>query len=138
LTLWFLDASVLLASEDPDDAQHQAARHMLGGDDPLVTLDLAYYEVANVALRSWRDPPAARRLGQRVDAVAGEGGLVRAGAPLLDLAVTIADDQGISVYDASYVAGAQIVAGQLVSCDIRDLVPRGLELLPEAAADVNG
>src|ERR1017187_5410329 len=55
LNLWFLDASILLAGEDPDDEHHGDARRLLEGGDPLATLDLAFSEVTNVAVRSWRD-----------------------------------------------------------------------------------
>ena len=131
--MWILDASVLLASEDPDDEHHRDARHLLEGDDPLASLDLAYYEVTNVAIRSWRDDSAAGRLRSRVSAVADDGGLVRADESLLEAAAGIADEHGISVYDAAYVAAARHSAGQLVSCDVRDLVSRGLAVLPGEA-----
>ena len=48
-----LDASAILAAFDSDDALHAPARAMLA--DPgvtLATLDLARYEVANVAIRA--------------------------------------------------------------------------------------
>jgi len=32
VTVWFIDASVLLAREDADDDQHGAARELLAGD----------------------------------------------------------------------------------------------------------
>ena len=128
-----MDASVLLASEDPDDANHADARRVLGGADPLATLDLAYYEVANVAVRAWRDRPAATRLRERVAALADDGGLVRVDASLLASATTIAEEHGISVYDAAYVAAALEAGCELVSCDTRDLVSRGLARLPADA-----
>lgn len=130
MTLWLLDASVLLASEDLDDEHHEDAARLLGGDDPLASLDLAYYEVTNVAVRAWQDPAAARRLRERVAALANDGGLVRANAQLLESASTVADEQGISAYDAAYVAAAQGRGAQLVSCDVRDLVSRLLACLP--------
>jgi predicted nucleic acid-binding protein len=130
LNLWFLDASVLLASEDPDDENHGGASRLLGGGDPLATLDLAFYEVTNVAVRSWRDPSAAHRLRERVVAVSDDGGLIRASAALLSSAATVADEHGISVYDAAYVVAARASGGELVSCDLRDLVSRGLARLP--------
>ena len=133
MIVWILDASILLASEDPDDEHHRDARLLLAGDDPLASLDLAYYEVTNVAIRSWRDGAAAGRLRSRVAAVADDGGLVRADESLLEAAAGIADDYGISVYDAAYVAAARHSAGQLVSCDVRDLVSRGLAVLPGEA-----
>ncbi|MHB8247259.1 MAG: PIN domain-containing protein [Acidimicrobiales bacterium] len=130
MNLWLLDASILLASEDPDDEHHRDSRRLLESSDPLATLDLAFYEVTNVAIRSWQDKSAAHRLRNRVAAVADDGGLVRADAPLLEIAAAIADENGISAYDAAYVAAARAVDGQLVSCDVRDLVSRGLALLP--------
>lgn len=133
MNLWFLDASVLLASEDADDENHRDASRLLGGADPLATLDLAFYEVTNVAIRAWRDPSAAHRLRERVAAVADDGGLIRATAALLENAAAVADEHGISVYDAAYVVAARAAGGELVSCDIRDLVSRGLARLPRGA-----
>jgi predicted nucleic acid-binding protein len=133
LSLQLLDASVLLASEDPDDVNYADASRLLEGGDPLATLDLAFYEVTNVAMRSWQDYSAADRLRERIAAVADDGGLVRVGASLIASAATIAKEHGISVYDAAYVAAARASDAQLVSCDVRDLVSRGLARLPRDA-----
>ncbi|HUY08397.1 MAG TPA: PIN domain-containing protein [Candidatus Dormibacteraeota bacterium] len=133
MTLWLVDASVLLAREDLDDANHNQAVQLLAGPDPLATLDLAFYEVTNVAVRSWHDESAARRLCERISAVADDGGLVRADSQLLVNAALIAAEHGISAYDAAYVAAARSSNGQLVSCDVRDLVSRGLACLPTDA-----
>lgn len=135
MTFWFIDASVLLAREDVDDVQHEAARELLAGDATLATLDLAYYEVVNVAVRAWHDVRAATRLQGLVAAIASDGGLVRADEPLITRAVRVADTEGLSVYDAGYVAGAASAGAQLVSCDLRDLVNRGLAVTPEQARD---
>ena len=54
MNLWLLDASVLLASEDPDDAYHSDAGRLLQSGDPLATLDLAFYEVTNCLLYTSR------------------------------------------------------------------------------------
>ena len=94
MTLWFVDASVLLASEDPDDQHHHDAIRLLAGAEPLGSLDLAYYEVSNVAVRAWHDPLADLRLRARVAAVADDGGIVRADAALLSRAVAVADAHG--------------------------------------------
>lgn len=133
MTLWLLDASVLLASEDPDDEHHADATRLLRGTDPLATLDLAFYEVSNVALRAWNDPSAESRLRERVAAVAEDGGLVRADGALLEAAAGIATEHGISVYDAAYVAAADRAGAHLVSCDLRDLVSRRLASTPGEA-----
>ncbi len=139
MSLWFLDASVLLASEDRDDEHHQYASRLLGRGEPLATLDLAYYEVSNVAVRAWRDLSAAHRLLERMAAVDDDGGIVRADAVLLAQAATVADEQAISVYDAAYVVAARAAGGELISCDARDLVSRGLARFPRdvAVADVD-
>lgn len=133
MSIWFIDASVLLAREDLDDAQHEAARDMLAGDANLATLDLVYYEVGNVAVRAWRDVRAAVRLQGVVAAIAADGGLVRADDSLIADAVRLADLEGLSVYDAGYLAGAARVGAPLVSCDLRDLVDRGLAVTPQHA-----
>lgn len=133
MTVWFVDASVLLAREDADDDQHEDALQLLAGDAPVATLDLAFYEVGNVAVRAWRDVQAAGRLQGLVDAIAADGGLVRVDEALVAHAVTIADTEGLSVYDAGYLAGAASIGARLVSCDLRDLVSRSLAVTPQQA-----
>ncbi len=135
MTVWFADASVLLAREDTEDDQHGAARRLLSGRVPLATLDLAFYEVSNVAVRVWRDVDAARRLRGLVEALADDGGLVRVDATLAAEATAIAEREGLSVYDAAYVAGAQAAGARLVSCDLRDLVSRDLAVTPRQACE---
>lgn len=135
MSIWFADASVLLAREDVEDDHHDAARRLLSGQATLATLDLAFYEVSNVAVRAWHDPEAGRRLRGLVDALADDGGLSRVDEALVAHATAIAEHQSISVYDAAYVAGAAAAGARLVSCDVRDLVSRGLALTPQQACD---
>ena len=106
---------------------------MFAGDATLATLDLACYEVGNVAVRAGRDVESAARLQGLVAAIAADGELVRADESLLAHAVRVADAKGLSVYDAGYVAGAARAGAELVSCDLRDLVNRGLALTPQQA-----
>jgi predicted nucleic acid-binding protein len=135
---WIVDASVLLANEDPRDDYGADARILLEGPDAVLTIDLAFYEATNVAITSWNDPDAARRLWERITALAFDGGLIRVDAALIHAAIGIATAHGISVYDAAYVAAAEAAAGRLVSCDVRDLVSRSLAITPsEALADVS-
>jgi predicted nucleic acid-binding protein len=128
--LWLVDASVLLASEAADDANHADSLRVLRGEDAVATLDLARYEAANVAIVAWKDRAAARRLRGLVDALAEDGGVVRAESQLLEAAEELAITHGISVCDAAYVAAAGMVGASLVSCDVRDLVSRGLARTP--------
>ena len=130
----FLDASVLLAAEDTDDVQHQASAALLA-TGALATIDLAAYEVVNVAERRWRDPAASARLRQRLWAIAELGVLVRADAELTERTAELARAHQLSAYDAAYVAAARRLSLPLASCDQRDLVARGLAQLPSALVD---
>jgi hypothetical protein len=58
------------------------------------------------------------------------GGVVPSTTSLLSRAAKLADEHTISVYDAAYVAAADQGGGTLVSCDIRDLVSKGLASSP--------
>jgi predicted nucleic acid-binding protein len=127
--LIFLDASVLLAAEDLDDPNHPAAAALLT-TGALGTLELAAYELTNVAEVRWRDPEASRRLRERVWAIAELGALVRVDRALAERTAELSREHSLSAYDAAYVAGAERVGAPLASCDERDLVSRGLAKLP--------
>jgi predicted nucleic acid-binding protein len=127
--LIFLDASVLLAAEDLDDPHHRASVTLLRAG-ALATLDLAVYEIANVAETRWRDQAASLRLRERVWAIAELGRLVRVDRGLAERTAQLAREHNLSAYDAAYVAGAEHVRAPLASCDERDLVSRGLARAP--------
>jgi predicted nucleic acid-binding protein len=129
-----LDASVLLAAEDADDASHGDATRLLESGAALATLDLAVYEIVNVAIRRWRDRVATERLRERAFAIAELGRLVRVDAEIAADAAELADRHEISAYDAAYAAAARRIGATLVSCDERDLVGRGFASLPGTLA----
>jgi predicted nucleic acid-binding protein len=131
----FLDASVLLAAEDTDDAQHEAASVLLR-TGTLATLDLALYETTDVAITRWKDPEAAMRLRQRIWMIAELGTLIRVDPDLGERIAQLAADEKLSTYDAGYVAGAQRLGMTLASCDQRDLVSAGLAQLPTSLTAV--
>jgi predicted nucleic acid-binding protein len=134
VTTLLLDASVLLAAFDPEDDHHEPSRALLEDDEPtLATLDLARYEVANVAVRAWRAPDSVPPLLRAIDRLAEDGGVIAATTPLLAQAAELAERHEISVYDATYAAAAGDLGRRLVSCDTRDLVSRGLAVLPANA-----
>jgi predicted nucleic acid-binding protein len=136
VTTLLLDASVLLAAFDPDDANHEASRALLESEaDALGTLDLARYEVTNVAVRAWRSPEAVAPLLAVIDRLGEDGGVIASTGSLLSRAAEIAERHSISAYDAAYVAAAADVGHRLVSCDERDLVSRGLAVLPADALE---
>lgn len=137
MTTLLLDASVLLAAFDPDDKHHEPARALLEGNQTaLATIDLARYEVANVAVRAWRSPVSVAPLLTAIDRLGDDGGVLVSTGTLLTRAAEIAEDQAISVYDAVYVAAATDNGLRLVSCDERDLVSKDLAVLPSQASEV--
>jgi predicted nucleic acid-binding protein len=136
VTTLLLDASVLLAAFDPEDDYHESARTLLEDEDTaLATLDLARYEVANVAVRAWRAPASVAPLLAVVERLADDGGVVPSTSTLLTRAAELAERHTISVYDAAYAAAADEGGHRLVSCDERDLVSKNLAALPADAND---
>jgi predicted nucleic acid-binding protein len=126
-----LDASVILAAFDSDDGLHGPSQTLLANPNvTLATLDLARYEIANVAVRGWCEFGRVAPLLEAVDRISGDGGVILSTTTLLSSAAKLADEHTISVSDAAYVAAADQAGGTLVSCDIRDLVSKGLASSP--------
>ncbi|MGE0025500.1 MAG: type II toxin-antitoxin system VapC family toxin [Thermoleophilia bacterium] len=135
MTTLLLDSSVWLAARDSADRFHEASVEIIeGGGGPLGALDLTFYEVGTVAVRRWRSLDEARRLTELVQ-VATEGRIVRVDGPLAIAAASIGQEEGVSVYDAAFVAAARERGWRLVSGDLADLVSRGLAVSPEAVRD---
>jgi predicted nucleic acid-binding protein len=131
VTTLLLDASVLLAAFDPEDDHHEPARALLEDEGAtLATLDLARYEVTNVAVRGWRAPESVAPLLAAIERLAGDGGVLASTGALLTQAAEIAERHTISVYDAAYAAAADAAGHRLVSCDERDLVSKNLATPP--------
>ncbi len=131
-----LDASAILAAFDSEDDLHEAAKAIL--TDPhvtLATLDLARYEITNVAVRAWRDPAQVSPLLDTIDRISDDGGIMLATTTLLARAAEIAERHTISVYAAAYVAAASQAGATLVSCNTRDLIGKGLAHSPADMSD---
>ena len=136
MTTLLLDASVLLAAFDPEDDHHEPARALLEDEEAtLATLDLARYEVSNVAVRAWRAPQSVTPLLAAIEKLADDGGVISSTDTLLTRAAEIAERHAISVYDAAYAAAADEGGRRLVSCDERDLVSKGLATVPGTLAE---
>lgn len=129
----FLDASVLLAAEDPRDRNNAASIGLLQSGRSVATLDLAAFEVTNVAIRKWGNDESAARLRRRVFAIENLGELIRVDEELVKRSQEIANHHGTTIYDSSYVAAADRAGLPLVSCDEADLVSKGLAVLPADA-----
>lgn len=134
MTTLLLDASVLLAAFDPEDDHHGPARALLEDDEAtLATLDLARYEVVNVAVRAWRAPDSVAPLLAVIERLVDDGGVLASTGALLARAAELAERHTISVYDAAYAAAASDAGHRLVSCDKRDLASKALAALPANA-----
>lgn len=126
-----LDASVILAAFDRDDRCHREAAALLAdGSITLATIDLARYEVTNVAVRAWSAPDTVGPLLSALASIEDDGGVLASSGPMIARAAELAQVHEIAVYDAAYVAAAEGGDRTLVSCDVRDLVSKGLARLP--------
>lgn len=134
MSTFILDASVILAAFDRDDALHEPARALLSDRTvTLATLDLARYEVTNVAVRAWRAPKQVAPLLEAIERISSDGGVLLSTNMLLARAAQIAEKHALSAYGAAYVAAAAQTGGTLVSCDVRDLVGKRLADTPATA-----
>lgn len=128
-----LDAGVWVAAKDADDRYYEAARALVVDlKRPVASLDLALYETANVVGSRWGRPDAARELCRSIVRRCGDR-LLPVDVDLIDVAVEIAAEHGLTAYDAAYVAAARRHGWTLVSADIADLVSKGLAVAPDAA-----
>lgn len=131
MTTLILDASTLLAAFDSEDRYHQEARKILKDTKVSVaTLDLARYETLNVAIRAWKQPTLVPTLLAVIDQIDNDGGVLESTTPLLQLAADLATQHEISIYDATYAAAAINAGSNLISCDHRDLISKGLAQPP--------
>lgn len=128
-----LDAGVWVAAKDGDDRYFEAARTLiLDTSRPVASLDLTLYEAANVVGSRWKNPDAAKELCRLIVARCGDRLLV-VDPDLIDSAIGVAAEHGLTSYDAAYVAAARRHDWTLVSADIADLVGKGLAVAPDAA-----
>jgi predicted nucleic acid-binding protein len=128
-----LDAGVWVAAKDADDRYFDTARALvLDTEQPVSALDLTYYEVANVVGSRWGRPDLARELCRTIE-LRCEGRVVSVGVEMVDAALALASEHGLSAYDAAYAAASRHAGWTLVSTDIADLVSKGLAVTPGAA-----
>lgn len=128
-----LDASVWIAAKDRQDRFFDPAR-LLAVDpaQPVAALDLTLYEVANgLGARQGRYEEAID-LCHLVTGRCGDG-LLAIDAKLVESALQVAAEHGLTAYDAAYVAAARRHGWTLVSTDVRDLVAKGLAVTPDRA-----
>jgi predicted nucleic acid-binding protein len=128
-----VDASVWVAVADPGDRYHADAQALVVDvGQPLAALDLTLYEVANVMGPKKGQPREGRALLRLIERRCRDS-LLAADSDLLESALELAADHGITAYDAAYVAAARRHGWTLISADIADLVSKGLAVAPDAA-----
>lgn len=128
-----IDASIWIAAATPDNRWGKTSTDLIRRPPgPLAALDLTLYEVANVVGVRDGDPNGARTVAGVIRRRCRDR-IVDLDAGLLDRALELAAEHGLTAYDAAYVAAAERNGWQLVSIDVRDLVSKGLAVTPDAA-----
>jgi predicted nucleic acid-binding protein len=129
-----IDASVWVSSGAPSERFHaESASLIRSRSHELAALDLTLYEVANTVGVKFSQPGEANKLIETIVTCCSGERLGTVDPGLLGLALDLAADQGLTAYDAAYVAAARRNGWQLVSIDVRDLVSKGLAVTPDAA-----
>lgn len=127
------DASVVLkwfhaeAEEEVGPSRALLVAHRDGGIS-LIVLDLTAYEVGNALLRGRASLPG-RKIGIVLDAIGAICPAVRPDAGELRAAAQLAEDHGLTLYDAAYVAVARARGSVLATLD-RALIDAGLGRRP--------
>jgi len=131
--VFLLDASVWIAAKVRTDRYADAARSLVvDAACPVAALDLTLHEIANgLGARQGKGYEAVE-LCRLVTERCGDS-LLTADPKLIDSALRLAADHGLTAYGAAYVAAARRHGWTLVSTDVADLVSRGLAVAPDAA-----
>ena len=127
-----VDASVWVAAALVDDPNQPAADAVVESSERLGALDLTLFEVANVLGCKHAEPVEANRMCGVILARCRKR-LVRVDSELIASGIALAQEHGLTAYDAAYVAVAKRKGWTLVSTDIADLVSKGLAVAPDAA-----
>ena len=131
------DASVVIKwLHETDESETREARTLAdeheAGNVQLYILELTFYEVANVLIRSLRQPAA--EVIDVLDELRGSVGVVALTQDELRSAARLAEEHRLTFYDASYAAAAQALDSILATVD-RALITAGLGLTPSATLD---
>jgi predicted nucleic acid-binding protein len=128
-----VDASAWVTLVDSASPYREATASMIHRQArSLGALDLTLYEIANAIGVKQGNPGEAGKILRLVD-VSCRDRVLAVDRDLLDSALEVAAQHGLTAYDATYVAAARRHGWTLVSTDIRDLVSKGLAVTPDAA-----
>jgi len=116
-----IDASVVIKAYVPEILSDKAEEVMLrvaDGELVLLAPDLLYPETGNILWKKRRlHELTLAEVDEIVDAISALPIKIEASRPVMPLAVTIAMQSGITVYDAMYVAVARIYETRMITAD---------------------
>jgi len=128
-----IDASVWVSLVERGSPHREAAARLIREQSRMLgALDLTLYEVANAIGVTQGKADEAKRVNRLLLRCCRDR-LFAVESELLDSALQIASENGLTIYDAAYVAVAHRSGMTLVSVDFRDLVSKGLAVTPDAA-----
>jgi predicted nucleic acid-binding protein len=128
-----VDASVWVSLVERGSPHREAAASLIREQARMLSaLDLTLYEVANAIGVKQGNAEEASRVN-RLLLKSCRDRVLAVEAELLDSALRIAGEEGLTIYDAAYVAAARHHDMTLVSVDLHDLVSKGLAVTPDAA-----
>jgi predicted nucleic acid-binding protein len=131
--VFLVDASVWVSLAERGSPYREPAMSLIREQGSnLNALDLTLYEVANAIGVKQGDASAASRVNRLLLKCCRDR-VFTVDAELVDAALQIAAEHGLTIYDAAYVAAARRDGMTLVSVDVRDLVSRGLAVTPDVA-----
>jgi predicted nucleic acid-binding protein len=131
--VFLVDAGVWVSLAERGSPHREAAASLIREQAQVLSaLDLTLYEIANAIGVKQGNANEASRVNRLLMRCCRDR-LLAVEAELLDSALLLAAEHGLTIYDAAYVAAARRSSATLVSTDIRDLVSKGLAVTPDAA-----
>jgi len=128
-----VDASVWVSLVEVGSPYREPAMRLIRKEGSgLSALDLTLYEVANAIGVKQGNINEASRVNRLLLRCCRDH-VLKVDLELVESALQIAAEHGLTAYDAAYVAAARRHGLNLVSADIRDLVSKGLAVTPDAA-----
>jgi predicted nucleic acid-binding protein len=116
-----IDASVMIKAYVPEilsDKAKEVMSRVADGELVLLAPDLLYPEAGNILWKKRRlHELTIAEVDEIVDAISALPIKIQASRPVMPLAVTIAMQSGITVYDAMYVAVARIYETKMITAD---------------------
>ena len=122
--IWVVDTSAVIRMFVPDGPLHPeiepAMTGAMDGTDAVLAPDLMLVESANVLLcKCRRGELSSEEAGRIVDAITDVPVRIEPHTPVLFAAFSLASGYGLTVYDAIYLALAELHGARLLTADDR-------------------